>query len=176
MDDLDPAEVIVDTREQQPLITCPPATLGTLRTGDYSVAGYETVMSFERKSLSDLFGSVGKGRRRFLRTCRRLSVMPVRGLIIEASAEDIVNHSGYSKLQGTKVLATLMSWGGVAYGVPVWLCGTDRGLARDMLMGLLRFGRDRLRTGDGYRHAGPICTCGGGRPVPHSQLCRTPTA
>jgi len=73
-------QIIVDTREQSPYsfatITPPPETIrATLKTGDYSLAGYENKITIERKSLIDAFGTFGEGcmgRDFFLR--RRLAI------------------------------------------------------------------------------------------------------
>lgn len=64
---------IVDTREQLPYTfdgfknliadTKNPA----LKTGDYSVTGFEDCIALERKTLADIVGSLMNGRERFLK-------------------------------------------------------------------------------------------------------------
>ena len=53
--------IVIDTREQTPLVfPSGVATVrGTLRTGDYSVAGHEAAFTVERKSLSDFTSARG---------------------------------------------------------------------------------------------------------------------
>jgi len=52
---------IIDTCEQLPLDLAPLAVEpGMLATGDYSVAGLESIVAVERKSLSDLLACVGQ--------------------------------------------------------------------------------------------------------------------
>ncbi|MGN6544490.1 MAG: hypothetical protein ACTHK7_05545, partial [Aureliella sp.] len=71
---LDPAAVtaIVDTREQTPLDLAPLRVQpGTLDTGDYALAGCDSVR-IERKSLPDLIACVGRERDRFDREIERL--------------------------------------------------------------------------------------------------------
>ena len=64
--------LLVDTREQRPLYFGEgvPQRRATLPTGDYSVEGCEGLIAIERKSLGDLFGTVGQGRERFEREIR----------------------------------------------------------------------------------------------------------
>src|SRR5260370_22642077 len=81
--DLEPG-IVVDTREQAPL---PFARLktqaGTLATGDYSVAGVESLFAVERKSISDLVGCcMGQNRDRFERELHRLRGFRFRRLLI----------------------------------------------------------------------------------------------
>ena len=59
---------IVDSREQLPLDLSPlQMTVGTLKTGDYSVAGLTAYVALERKSESDFLACVGVERERFER-------------------------------------------------------------------------------------------------------------
>ncbi len=67
--------ITVDSREQHPYdfqgITAAgrPVEVTTitagLKSGDYSIAGYEDAVAVERKSLSDLYGTLTSGRDRF---------------------------------------------------------------------------------------------------------------
>jgi ERCC4-type nuclease len=60
--------ILIDTREQAPLdfSRWPGVTVevGTLNAGDYSLRGLEDRFALERKSISDLVGSVTTGRER----------------------------------------------------------------------------------------------------------------
>jgi hypothetical protein len=66
-------ELIVDTREQKPLnIKGADITLGKLLYGDYSCSGKEFNSIFiERKSIEDLWGTMGKGYERFQKEMAR---------------------------------------------------------------------------------------------------------
>jgi ERCC4-type nuclease len=88
--------VLVDTRERQPL----PLLANhrnwiagerrvALKTGDYSVAGMESLLALERKSLADLVDCTITSRARFLACCQRLSKLRWKAILIEASYEDI---------------------------------------------------------------------------------------
>ena len=49
--------IVVDTREQEPLVFERLTSVrGTLKTGDYSVAGLQDLFSIERKTVADLVG------------------------------------------------------------------------------------------------------------------------
>jgi len=98
--------VIVDTREQRPYefsnfknwLGCTVTT--KLDTGDYSIEGYEHLIALERKTLSDMIGSLTSQRERFLREMQRLSSVKYRCLCIEASRTDI--KTTYSFTAGVK--------------------------------------------------------------------------
>ena len=88
--------IIEDSREQRSLDFAPFAPFGVaverrkLRTGDYSVAGYEHHILIERKSLQDLVGTLTHGRERFLREMYdRGAYVPCKHLVIEASWQEI---------------------------------------------------------------------------------------
>lgn len=62
-------KIVIDTREQKPLALLNKVT-GTLKFGDYALDGNNSIC-FERKSLSDLVGTLGKGYERFCRELQR---------------------------------------------------------------------------------------------------------
>lgn len=86
-----PLRVVIDTREQRPwsfpagLVE---ATIGTLRTGDYALAG-DDAFAIERKSLDDFLGTVSTGWERFLREIGRMegAGFAARVVIVEADLE-----------------------------------------------------------------------------------------
>ena len=88
--------VLVDTREQQPLplASYHPNWIGgerraTLKTGDYTVEGMESLLTLERKNLADLVSCIVTYRRRFISNCERLATFRWKAIIIEATYEDI---------------------------------------------------------------------------------------
>jgi len=89
------ATIIVDTREQLPYSFedfknwVPKTELAGLKTGDYSVKGYEDKICLERKTLVDIVGSLMSGRERFLREMERMSKIPSRTLMLECSRAEI---------------------------------------------------------------------------------------
>jgi len=92
--------VIIDTREQLPY-EFPEGiktTVGTLATGDYSVAGWTPFVSVERKSWSDFYGCLINrpnakrpqfNRDRFEAELQRLSEMPFSAVVVEAADADL---------------------------------------------------------------------------------------
>ena len=75
---------IIDTREQTPFNLEPMRVeAGTLAVGDYSVAGLESVVSIERKSLPDFVACCGRERDRFQRELDRLRGWPVSAVVLE---------------------------------------------------------------------------------------------
>jgi ERCC4-type nuclease len=133
-----PFTIIVDTREQLPFdfasVKSPAVPFSVVRqmleTGDYSVEAPLTatkadMIVIERKSLADLYGSVGVDRDRFEREFKRLSEYGYAALVIEATWEQIADPNKYLKhltlMQPKAVVATLVAWS-QRYGVHVFTC------------------------------------------------------
>ena len=120
-----PFIIAIDTREQRPytfknIKPVPEVVVQTLQTGDYSIAGLDNLVCVERKSLADLFSSVGTGRERFEREMVRMSKMDYAALVIESSLSGIfVNPPSRSKMNPKAVFRTLLSWS-IKYGIHVW--------------------------------------------------------
>lgn len=102
---LNPFEVLIDTREQapwsfqgltgdsrrkfRPLAVC--TDRATLKTGDYSVKGFETDgICIERKSLADLFATLTAERNRFVRELERMQEFKVSAVIVEGDWGQII--------------------------------------------------------------------------------------
>jgi DNA excision repair protein ERCC-4 len=78
---------------------------GTLVTGDYSIAGLESLFAVERKSISDLVGCcVGQGRERFERELHRLRGFRFRRLLIIGSEAQILKGEYHSNINPRAVL------------------------------------------------------------------------
>ena len=111
--------IIQDTREKPDAgWVFPPsckAVLGVIRrkmrVGDYTVAGLEHVLMIERKSLGDLYKSLGTDARRFLEMWKRTDRLgiPLRYLVIEATFEEVCQRYVFSSLPWQNVLSKLMS-------------------------------------------------------------------
>jgi DNA excision repair protein ERCC-4 len=92
---------------------------GTLVTGDYSIAGLESLFAVERKSISDLVGCcVGQGRERFERELHRLRGFRFRRLLIIGSEAQILKGEYHSNINPRAVLGTLHAFE-VRYDLPV---------------------------------------------------------
>ncbi len=88
--------VLVDTRERTPLplFNQHPNWIGgerqaTLKTGDYSIEGMESLLTMERKTLPDAVNSTIANRERFIRACERMAVFRWKAILIEATYEDL---------------------------------------------------------------------------------------
>ncbi len=125
--------IIVDTREtlaysfasvlfKNDILTLPGIKYKALKTGDYSLEGFENQITIERKELSDLFGSTGRNRARFQREFERMSEFEYAALMIEGSLSTIFKHPPeYTQMNSKSVYRTLVSWS-VKYNVAVWPC------------------------------------------------------
>lgn len=134
-------DIIVDTREQKPLFETPPCQLVGIPTGDYSVVGYTASIAIERKSLSDLLGSVGRGRERFREEFVRMSDIRYRAVVIEGSMKGLMRARRYGRVTPAHALGTIGSWA-MEYGVPVFFCD-DRSMAKWYVHTLLRLAYEK---------------------------------
>lgn len=100
--------VVVDTREQTPLSFGPEIRTVTrgLCSGDYSVAGYDSCIAIERKSVADLHSSVTRDNARFQRELQTLSNYTFAAVVVEGSRADVRRGHRYSTIPGDQVLAT----------------------------------------------------------------------
>jgi len=94
-----PFTIVVDNREQHPYrflgmlpifgYTSIEIVRTYLPTGDYSLVGLEGEFAIERKSLEDLFGTLGQNRRRFEAEIQRLDAMQFAAIVVEADLRQI---------------------------------------------------------------------------------------
>lgn len=91
-------KIIRDTREQagkgwnfRSSANCAGMEIAKLDVGDYTVCGLEDVLMIERKTLADLWGTLGnqKNYKRFLREMERAKNHKLKYLIIEATLSDV---------------------------------------------------------------------------------------
>lgn len=119
---LDFPMILIDSREQTPWsFTLPSVRACVPRGADYSLAGFETAIGIERKSLGDMIGSLTAGRERFMRSLAALRERPWRCLIVESTLGIIRSHSYRSRVHPNSIVGSLASI--VADGVPVFLAG-----------------------------------------------------
>jgi len=99
-----------------------------LITGDYTIEGFESLVCVERKSLFDLFQTLGQGRSNFKEEHRRMSMMRTACVVIEAPWNEILfNPPAYSDLVPKTIWRTAISWS-IRYGVP-WYAMPNRSAA-----------------------------------------------
>lgn len=146
--------IIVDTREQKPFtFEGFPLITRKLEYGDYSVLGFESEISIERKELGDLLNCIFTDR--FERELKALSTVPYAYLVIEASLSDIWNPKPYRYENGkpvvyqgnpSAVVGKLQSIS-LRYGVHV-LFLSSREMAKTYTQGLLeKFYRRKIEEG-----------------------------
>ena len=110
---------------------------GTLYSGDYSIQGLESLISIERKSLSDFIGCcTSSGRDRFKHELHRLRGYQAKAVIIEAAMQDIVQHNYRSRINPNSVIGSISSWT-TKFNVPFLFCG-NRASAELMTFSLLK--------------------------------------
>lgn len=101
---------------------------GFLATGDYSILGHEDRIAVERKSIEDLYSTLGQHRERFEREHERMAAMDFAAVVVEASWVRILHEPPErSRLHPKTVFRTAVSWL-VKYGV-AWIAAEDRRLA-----------------------------------------------
>ena len=141
-------KLYIDTREQLPLEfqvdgVVTEVIRQKLPYGDYA-AGWEDKeghhiefmpIFFERKSLGDLYGTLGSGMERFKKEMSRANEDGVKLIIIvEACLAEVLNGYEHSKMEGDSIIKTMMTlW--VKHDVPHILCN-DR---EDMKSTILEF-------------------------------------
>lgn len=136
-----PFTVVIDTREQAPFrfvripatqkegggYVVPRLTTGrALPTGDYSVAGCESLFCVERKSLADLFACCGRERDRFEREFQRMADMRWSAVVVEADEFAVVHRPPRgTKIAPGTVVGTIESWS-VRFPKTHWFLCHDR--------------------------------------------------
>jgi len=120
-------KIVVDTREQLPLWKTK-TVKKKLDVGDYSIEGYEDRISIERKSLPDLFGTLGKGHKRFKKELGRAEKLDYFAIVIDGSYTKCVTKdfpgSYHSKMRGYVITAILFTLH-IKYGINIFFA-TDR--------------------------------------------------
>lgn len=149
----------IDTAEQKPFdfqamidkdkTCCVTIERVSLLTGDYSVKIDSPDpldhIALERKSLADLYSTLGSRRNDFEAEFQRMAVLGYGAVVIEADLKAIADPNAWLKhptrLAPKSVLATLIAWS-QRYHVHVWTC-PDRDYATILAYRLLtRWARD----------------------------------
>jgi ERCC4-type nuclease len=131
--------VVIDTREQTPFtfIGYPVVTKNAaLKTGDYSLAGFEERICIERKSLGDLASCMTIGRDRFERELERMRTMECAAVIVEEPLINIQTGNYRSKLNVKSFEQSILSLI-FRYRIP-FLWGQNRKHAENIAFNCLR--------------------------------------
>jgi ERCC4-type nuclease len=132
-----PYVVVIDTREQhnydfggivsdastgrKPVLV--QTRRAGLKSGDYSVDGFEDEVAVERKSAHDLFNTLGQDRKRFERELARLGAMRFAAVVVEAEWSEILNDPPpRSRLNPKTVFRSVVAWQQRWPAVHWWQC------------------------------------------------------
>jgi ERCC4-type nuclease len=115
-------KIIIDTREQDPYKFSNFPDVETisqkLDTGDYSLEGFECIITVERKSLSDFLGSITSGRERFEREVERMSLLKHKFIVVESKIDKTIEYAKTKTLiHSNMILGTIAGWT-LKYNVP----------------------------------------------------------
>jgi len=117
---------LTDTREGKPY-NFPDFNVEyvSLPAGDYSVKNYYDKIAIERKSLGDLFSSLGVNRDKFNYEIERLTYVEQKHIIIEGTLDQCLHPERFfSKIHPNSVMGSLISL--AEKGIQVWLAGNHR--------------------------------------------------
>ena len=145
-------KIVIDTREQLPLEFNHPfiteVECAKLEVGDYSCVfndGYSPPFRFERKGISDLFGTLSKGYERFKKEINRsIEEKVILIIIIEGSLSKVLQGYDRSKRSGDEIvqqLFTLM----LRHRVPHIFCRDRIEMQRFITEFYLACGREHVR-------------------------------
>lgn len=109
-----------------------------LPTGDYSILGYEDRVCIERKSLADLYNTLGQNRDRFEREVVRMTSMEFAAIVVEADYNGMSEQPSYSRLTPKHVFRTMWAWM-VRYPRIHWVPASNRFFAESATFRLLEF-------------------------------------
>ena len=117
--------ILVDSREQRPWHFETPTENATLKTGDYSLRGFEERIAIERKSLNDLVGSLSRGRDRFEAELERAASFEQFVIVVEASISDVIGHKYQSQMAPAAITGSIIAlWS--RYGTPFLFADTPK--------------------------------------------------
>lgn len=104
---------------------------------DYSIDGLEELIQIERKSLEDLYGTLGGRRDDFEAEIARLNLCDFAAVVVEASWDDILNNPpDHSRLLPKTVRQTIVSWS-MRYRHVHWFTCSGRDDAENLTYRLL---------------------------------------
>lgn len=130
------ADIRADAKQKNAPITIRSQS-GHLPSGDYSIEGFTDRVAVERKSLDDLYGTLGQNRDRFVRELERLAEMDVAWVVIEAEWSEILGSPPpRSELNPKTIVRSVQAWM-VRYPRLHWVCVPGRDFGEVMTFRLL---------------------------------------
>lgn len=129
-----PLVVLVDTREQRPLAFPPDIEVrsATINAGDYTAVGVEQYARIERKSSTDLWGTVHQGHDRFNHELSRLGDVPRAAIVVDDARSPVAAARAVGLCDEKEILSYLdliaeLTWTG---RIPIYFAGDREGAAR----------------------------------------------
>ena len=147
-------KIIVDTREQLPLVFSSKHITRVIRqkldVGDYGCEfedGTVVPIVFDRKSLGDLYGTMGKGYKRFKRCIERAREgQQTLFIIVEATLSKVLNGYDRSKIPGVSMVYKLFTlW--VRYGVQTIFVKNREEMSEYITQFFIACGKEHVRNG-----------------------------
>jgi ERCC4-type nuclease len=130
-------KILIDTREQTPFFFDKlndnnfknlSIENRSLKTGDYSLNGFsdpdkhKKTICVERKSLPDLFSTLGSGRERFIKELIRMQKFTYSVIVIEGDFLRMIKEPPeYSKMSSKAVIRSLLAFS-QRYNIPIFPC------------------------------------------------------
>lgn len=115
-------EIITDSRENHPYWT---DNVQKLDVGDYTIKGHQHRISIERKSLADLFQTLGKGHKRFKQELKRSESLDYFAIVIDGTYTQALKkyfpHSHYTQMKGEVIIKILFTLH-IKYGINIFFC------------------------------------------------------
>lgn len=134
--------IIIDSREQAPFAfdhakyAGTVAEVGTLDTGDYSLAGLTDRVAVERKSLPDLVACLGRERERFERELLRAAALDAFAVVVESSWAELAAGQYRSQLNPHSACQSVLAFT-ARHRIPFLFAGSRAG-AEYVTWGFLR--------------------------------------
>lgn len=145
--------LVIDTREQAPMFRKLPKGLvvvrNTIPAGDYSVVGFESEITIERKSMVDLYSSLFSDWERELKKLVKISTYRRKWLVVEGKESEVLCWQQYSGVHPNSMRARLCAID-VRLGIPIIFCDTRASAEMFTLDRLIRYYRDRKDNKEGF--------------------------
>ncbi len=116
--------IVIDSREQNPY-RFQDAVTKALKSGDYSILGFEDRITVERKTKEDAYASLGAGRARFEKELTRLSEYDYSAIVIESTLTNFLQAPAFTRMKPKAAINSLISWS-VKYGVHIFFASDRR--------------------------------------------------
>jgi len=147
--------IVVDTREQKPLWTGDKIERKKLNAGDYSILGEEDNMAIERKSLSDLFSTLGMGHKRFKAELDRVKDYDYFAIVVDGNYSDVITKnypkSYLTKMKGYMISSILFTIH-MKYKIPIFF-GNNRVISKRIIKELFNAYYKQKKVKEGMKWA-----------------------